>query len=178
MAHFAQLDENNVVVQVIVVKNDEILDENGNESEAKGIAFCQSLCGTDTRWVQTSYNSNFRKRYATVGGTYDSVLDVFVNPKPISYPSFVLDPVSTDWVPPLPRPTDNVYYWDEATISWIVRPQPYPSWTMQGDPLDWVPPVPRPEEDPWNYVWDETTLSWVNVPNPVYIEPTNSEEAP
>ena len=79
MAHFAQLDENNVVTQVIVVNNDELMD-NGVESEAKGIAFCQSLFGADTRWVQTSYNSKFRDVYAGIGYTYDADKDVFVAP--------------------------------------------------------------------------------------------------
>lgn len=80
MAHFAQLDENNVVTQVIVVHNNELIDENGNESEAKGIAFCQSLFGANTRWVQTSYNANFRGSYAGIGFTYDANSDTFVPP--------------------------------------------------------------------------------------------------
>jgi len=80
MAHFAQLDENNVVLQVIVVNNDELMDGT-DENEAKGIAFCQSLFGADTRWVQTSYNANFRGIYAGIGYTYDPVKDEFVAPK-------------------------------------------------------------------------------------------------
>lgn len=85
MAHFAQLDEDNVVTQVIVVHNNELL-ENGVESEAKGIAFCQSLFGADTRWVQTSYNGNFRGVYAGIGYTYNAENNVFVAPpvKPLS----------------------------------------------------------------------------------------------
>jgi hypothetical protein len=84
MAHFAQINENNVVLQVIVVNNDELMDGT-DENEAKGIAFCQSLFGADTRWVQTSYNANFRGIYAGIGYTYDSVKDEFVAPeiKPI-----------------------------------------------------------------------------------------------
>ena len=78
MAHFAQLDENNIVTQVIVVNNSELLDENGNESEAKGIAFCQSLFGGN--WKQTSYNANFRKNYAGIGFSYDPVADEFNPP--------------------------------------------------------------------------------------------------
>ena len=76
MAHFAQLDENNVVMQVIVVNNTELLDESGQESEAKGIAFCQSLFGGT--WKQTSYNANFRGKYAGVGDKYDPVVDEFI----------------------------------------------------------------------------------------------------
>jgi hypothetical protein len=80
MAHFAQLDENNVVLQVIVVNNDELMDGT-DENEAKGIAFCQSLFGADTRWVQTSYNANFRGIYVGIGCTYDPVKDEFIAPK-------------------------------------------------------------------------------------------------
>jgi len=79
MAHFAQLDENNVVTQVIVVHNNELLD-NGVEREELGVAFCKSLFGADTRWVQTSYNGSIRKHYAGVGYTYDPVADEFVPP--------------------------------------------------------------------------------------------------
>lgn len=79
MAHFAQLDETNIVTQVIVVHNNELLD-NDVESEAKGIAFCQSLLGGN--WVQTSYNGNIRKNYAGIGYSYDPVRDAFIPPKP------------------------------------------------------------------------------------------------
>lgn len=118
MAHFAQLDENNVVVQVIVINNNELLDENGNESEAKGIAFCQSLLGEATRWIQTSYNNKFRCRYASIEGTYDKTRDVFLYKKP--YPSWILNEVNFEWDPPTPYPNDGKRYnWDEATVSWI-----------------------------------------------------------
>ena len=93
MAHFAQLDENNVVLQVIVVHNNELVankqtsvNEDGSiavsviESEDRGIAFCQSLYGADTRWVQTSYNSNFRGKYAGIGDTYDADANEFRSP--------------------------------------------------------------------------------------------------
>jgi hypothetical protein len=80
MAHFAQLDQNNIVLRVIVVNNSDIM-VNGQESEAKGIAFCQSLLGADTRWVQTSYNGKFRGCYAGIGYTYISAADIFVPPQ-------------------------------------------------------------------------------------------------
>jgi hypothetical protein len=80
MAHFAELDENNTVKQVIVVHNNELLDENGNELEAKGIAFCQSLFGGN--WVQTSYNGTIRKNYAGAGYLYDPIRDAFIAPQP------------------------------------------------------------------------------------------------
>ncbi len=70
MAHFAQLDENNVVTQVIVVANDELLLD-GVENETKGIMFCKSLLGDDTRWVQTSYNANFGGKFAGIGDVWD-----------------------------------------------------------------------------------------------------------
>lgn len=162
MAHFAQIDQNNLVTQVIVVANSELLDENGVESEAKGIAFCQSLFGADTAWVQTSYNGTFRGRYAGIGYTYDTSLNAFIAPKPEKYPSWVVDLVTTEWVPPIPRPIDTVYRWDESTVSWIVVPSPFPSWIAQGDPLMWVPPIPYPE-DGKRYKWDESTISWVEV---------------
>ena len=79
MAHFAELDATNTVTQVIVVHNNELLD-NGVESEAKGVAFCQSLFGGN--WVQTSYNASIRKNYAGIGCTYDPVRDAFIPPKP------------------------------------------------------------------------------------------------
>jgi hypothetical protein len=77
MAHFAQLS-GNVVTQVIVVSNEVIKDENGVEVEQMGIDFCKSLFGGE--WIQTSYNSNFRGRYAGVGYTYDKELDEFIEP--------------------------------------------------------------------------------------------------
>jgi hypothetical protein len=116
MAHFAQLDENNVVLQVIVVHNNELLD-NGVESEVKGIAFCQSLF-PGTTWVQTSYNANIRKNYAGIGFTYDSARDAFIPPKP--FPSWVLNEATCQWEAPVPYPNDGQQYvWDEATQTWV-----------------------------------------------------------
>ena len=117
MAHFAQLDENNVVLQVIVVHNNDCLDANGNESEAIGVAFCQSLLGGN--WKQTSYNGNMRKNYAGIGYTYDAGRDAFIPSKPFA--SWVLNEDTCTWNSPVPYPTDsNRYSWDEATTSWIV----------------------------------------------------------
>jgi hypothetical protein len=72
MAHFAEIDENNIVLRVIVVSNSELLVDNV-ENEEKGINFCKFLFGENTRWVQTSYNNNFRKKYAATGMIYDSL---------------------------------------------------------------------------------------------------------
>lgn len=77
MAHFARI-ENNVVQQVIVINNEVITDENGNEQESLGIAFCKSLFGENTQWVQTSYNGNFRGVYAGQASHYDPQKDEFV----------------------------------------------------------------------------------------------------
>lgn len=81
MAHFAELDSNNVVLRVVVVDNLMLID-NGQELEAKGIAFCKQLFGGDSVWIQTSYNGNFRKHYAGIGYTYDQRLDAFIGVKP------------------------------------------------------------------------------------------------
>lgn len=80
MGHFAELDDQNKVKQVIVVSNEELLID-GVESEQKGIDFCQSLFGNESKWIQTSYNQNFRKNYASVGYKYDSDLDAFIPPQ-------------------------------------------------------------------------------------------------
>jgi hypothetical protein len=118
MAHFAQLDENNVVTQVIVVHNSELLD-NGAESEAKGIAFCQTLFGADTVWVQTSYNGNKRKNYAGIGFNYDAQRDAFIAPQP--FPSWALDEATCQWEAPAPYPQDGQRHtWDESTLSWVL----------------------------------------------------------
>ena len=115
MAHFAELDENNVVLQVIVVHNNELLDDEGQENEVKGVGFCASLFG-HSNWVQTSYNNNMRKQFAGTGFTYDDVNDVFVTPQP--YPSWSLDE-NHDWQAPIPMPEDDKQYsWNEETQAW------------------------------------------------------------
>lgn len=121
MAHFAQLDPNGVVTQVIVVSNDAIQNLPFPKSEPVGVAFCQSLFGADTAWKQTSYNGNFRKNYAGEGYTYDATLDAFIPPQP--YPSWVLNEATCQWEAPVPYPADgNLYYWDEPTVSWVLVP--------------------------------------------------------
>ena len=115
MAHFAKIDENNVVVSVIVVDNKDTSDANGVEKEHIGAAFCERLFGGT--WKQTSYNGKIRKNYAGIGYTYDSVIDAFVPPK--IFPSWLLDTNTANWVPPIPIPTDvNRYKWNEDTKSW------------------------------------------------------------
>jgi hypothetical protein len=116
MAHFAKL-ENNVVVQVIVVSNQDILDEHGQESEDKGIAFCSNLLGGT--WKQTSYNGKIRKNYAGIGYTYNEGRDAFIPAKPFA--SWVLDETTAQWKAPVDYPTDDKKYdWNEETLAWDV----------------------------------------------------------
>jgi hypothetical protein len=135
MAHFAQLDENNTVIAVNVIADADCLDGDGNESEAVGIAFCQSLWGADTNWKQTSYNTKagkrwnadltentgtpqFRKNYAQLTYTYDASKDAFIQAKP--YASWVLDDATCLYNPPIAYPVDSEgdeipgYRWDES----------------------------------------------------------------
>ena len=103
-----------MVQQVIVVSNEEAIDE------ATGAAFCKSLFGDDTIWIQTSYNNNIRKRFAGIGMTYSAEHDAFIFPKP--YGSWVFCEQSLDWVAPVPNPNDGKRYrWDEETVSWVER---------------------------------------------------------
>jgi len=115
MAHFAKLDENNVVTQVIVVSNSDTSDASGVEKEHIGAAFCEKLFGGT--WKQTSYNGNMRKNYAGIGYTYNADIDAFVPPKP--YASWLLNNETAQWEAPVPMPEDGGrYQWDEVTVSW------------------------------------------------------------
>ena len=123
MAHFAQLDENNVVTQVIVVSNNELLDANGQEREELGVAFCQRLFGGN--WKQTSYNHSMRVRYAGIGYSYNADLDAFVPPKP--YASWTLNSETASWDAPKAMPSDHGtgdpikhYYWNEESLDWVL----------------------------------------------------------
>lgn len=116
MAHFAELDSNNIVLRVVVVDNKDTADANGVEKEHIGLAFLERVLGGN--WKQTSYHARFRKNYAGVGHRYDAVLDAFVPPQP--YGSWTLDSASAQWQPPVPRPTDGQnYQWDETTQQWV-----------------------------------------------------------
>lgn len=114
MAHFAELGEDNIVLRVIVVANEELLDENGDESEAKGAEFCRNLLGGT--WKQTSYNGNFRVNYAGTGYTYNSTLDAFIPPKP--FDSWTLNEETASWNAPVARPEEGFYTWNEAEQQW------------------------------------------------------------
>lgn len=118
MAHFAELNSNNMVTRVVVVHNNELLD-NGIESEQKGIDFCKSLFGTNTTWVQTSYNGNKRKNYAGIGFSYDSARDAFIPQK--NFNSWILNETTCQWEAPIPMPTDGqMYAWNESIGAWEV----------------------------------------------------------
>lgn len=108
MAHWAEVDKDNVVLRVIVGNNDD-LDEG-----YKWII--DNLGGT---WVKTSYNNNIRKRFAGINYTYDANRDVFIAPQP--FPSWTLNEETTEWEPPVPMPQDgNFYVWVEATKEWVI----------------------------------------------------------
>jgi len=117
MAHFAEIDSNNVVLRVIVVGNADTSTADGVEKESIGRAFCERLFGGN--WVQTSYNGNFRKNYAGIGFTYDATRDAFIPPKPTDG-SWILDQDTLLWGRPIPMPKDGkTYNWDEPTQSWV-----------------------------------------------------------
>jgi len=114
MAHFAQINSDNVVTQVIVVSNDDCGGGDYPESDAVGAAFCTNLLGGT--WKQTSYNNNFRVRYAGIGYAFDEDLDAFIAPKP--YPSWTLNEETADWEAPVARPEEGAWAWNEANQRW------------------------------------------------------------
>jgi len=121
VAHFAKLDENNVVTQVIVVANKDTSDASGVEKEHIGAAFCERLFGGT--WKQTSYNGNMRKNYAGIGFSYNADIDAFVPPKPFA--SWTLNNDTAQWEAPTPMPDDGqMYTWNEETTSWDVVAEP------------------------------------------------------
>ena len=121
MAHFARLNDQNKVTQVVVVNNDVATDE------AAGVAFLKNIYGQNTIWKQTSYNTQrgvhllggtpFRKNFAGVGYTYDEVRDAFIAPKPFN--SWTLNETTCQWEAPVALPdTENSYSWNEETQQW------------------------------------------------------------
>lgn len=117
MAHFAKLDENNIVIAVHAVNND-VITVDGSDSEQAGIDFLTTLHGHSS-WKQTSYNANFRKNYAAIDFHYDSTRDAFIPPKP--FESWILNESTCKWEAPVAFPTDgNAYVWNEAEQSWVL----------------------------------------------------------
>tara|TARA_R110000782_G_scaffold209536_1_gene297697 strand:- start:1671 stop:2051 length:381 start_codon:yes stop_codon:yes gene_type:complete len=109
MAHFAQLNDSNIVLAINVIADADCLD-GASESEAVGITFCKSLWGADTIWKQTSFNGTIRKQFAVVGGSYDPTRNEFVGLSP--WASWVLN-ATNDWTAPLVKPDGN-YEWIET----------------------------------------------------------------
>jgi hypothetical protein len=132
LAHFCRLDENNIVTQVIVVANEDTSDSNGVEVEEIGVAFCKKLLGAETNWKQTSYNGNFRVRYAGISYTFSEELNAFIPPSP--FESWILNEETADWqspVGPAPALTEaeiearSFYRWDEEAGAWeLFTPEP------------------------------------------------------
>lgn len=107
MAHFAQVDENNIVVQVLVVPDN---------VEDRGQDYLANELGLGGTWVQTSYNHNMRKQFAGIGFQYDAEQDIFISPQPFA--SWELNE-NNDWQAPVDYPTDGVMYkWNEDNKDW------------------------------------------------------------
>ena len=124
MAHFAELDENNVVIRVVAVSND-VTTIDGVEVEQRGIDHMDAMLPNSGTWIQTSYNGNIRSRYAGEGMIYHPALDAFSPPQP--YPSWTLNEETMLWDPPTPDPTftnpeEGVSHdWDEDNQEWLRR---------------------------------------------------------
>lgn len=117
MAHFAKLDNNNIVLDIVVVSNNVINNLPFPESEPIGIEFLNTWSNGYTSWKQTSYNATFRKNYAGIGYTYNVELDAFISPQP--YPSWTLNTNTAQWESPIPYPNDNkLYSWNENLLQW------------------------------------------------------------
>jgi hypothetical protein len=109
MAHFAEINENNIVTRVLVVDN---------SLEHRGQDFLADDVGLGGRWVQTSYNANFRNKYAAIGDVYEEARDVFYSQQP--FPSWTQGE-DYIWYPPTPEPDDgNIYDWDEDAQRWVI----------------------------------------------------------
>jgi hypothetical protein len=117
MAHWAEINDNNIVIRVTVGDNN---DPNGDEGYQWLV---ENLGGT---WIKTSYNGNIRKNYAGIGFTYDSERDAFISPKP--YESWILDEATCSWNAPTPQPTDGfTYFWNESELAWELQDFSEPS---------------------------------------------------
>jgi hypothetical protein len=130
MAHFAELNENNIVIGVYVISNNDILDDNGVENEQLGIDLCKKLFNGNN-YKQTSYNTihgvhatngvPLRKNYAGLGYSYDPVLDAFIPPQP--FVTWTLNTKTGDWEAPITYPSDGqMYFWNEDNFNWELMP--------------------------------------------------------
>lgn len=116
MAHFAKLDENDIVIEILAVKNQEILDDAGQEQEQLGIDYLYAHTG-HLNWKQVSYNQRIRKFYPSLGFVYNSELDAFHQAKPTGCDDWILDTEKLIWIPPVPRPGPE-HEWDDLTSAW------------------------------------------------------------
>ena len=160
MAHFALLDENNKVLNVIVVGNQNILDKDGNESEAVGKSWCEKFWFRRTGdvgfdWKQTSYNNNFRKQYAGLGFTYDATKDKFILPKPFT--SWSLNS-NDDWIAPITYPNVNEISSNPVSLSWDEDNQ---RWTAKDEGV-WNNSTNSYDTEPQDFNWDASALAWVS----------------
>lgn len=118
MAHFAELNADNIVQRIVVVAN-AVLDNDGVETESQGVTHLQSLYGADTQWKQCSYNGTTRFRFPSPGMFYDASKDGFYTPQP--HDNWVWDDTSKCYVPPVAYPTDgNAYHWDQEGNQWTL----------------------------------------------------------
>jgi len=151
MAHFAELDINNKVLRVVVACNQDIANNGGEQSEQAAEHF-KTVCpfsSNGVKWVQTSYNNNFRKKYAGIGDTFDIVKNKFITSQPFA--SWSLD-ANDDWQAPIAYPTvikygDNADYfifWDEDNLRWLAKDR---------------------QINPNTFIWSPETLSWISTGN-------------
>ena len=137
MAHFAELNSNNKVIRVLTACNQDIANNGGEQSEQAALHF-QSLnnfSSNGVKWVQTSYNNNFRKRYASIGYTYDPIKDKFISPQP--YPSWSLD-TNDDWQAPVAYPTVLLDSYNKPyVISWNENEQKWTGIDSQNNTFSW-----------------------------------------
>jgi hypothetical protein len=116
MAHFARINENNIVDEIIVIGNEDCQNLDFPESESVGQEFITSI-GLSGNWKQTSYNANFRKKYAGIGDTFDETRDAFITSKPFT--SWILNEDTCVWESPIERPSNGKFYrWNEDEQSW------------------------------------------------------------
>ena len=183
MAHFAELDQNNIVLRVIVVANEALEYKEFPDSESHAMEYLHQWFGSNTVWKQTSYNNRFRGNFAGIGMKYYTEYDLFMPSSP--YPSWIINPTSANWESPVAKPDCKQYKWNEETVGWDYvppKPQPFASWTL--DACDeWQPPIPRPT-DPLPersiYVWREQDQMWavLTLPDPATIPPMPTDPLP
>jgi hypothetical protein len=157
MAHFAEINSNNKVLRVVVACNIDIENNGGERSEQAANAFknvCQ-LSSDGVKWIQTSYNNNFRKKFAGVGDTYDAVKDIFWNENS-PYSSWTLDS-NYDWQPPIAKPLKNTWglnnaplvaRWSEEKLNWVANGYQIEPSTIENPGT--ITPL----------VWNNTTKDW------------------